>query len=199
LEFQFRGETSTFEVDKLVREKLYGKVAELAFDQQGHPSRKVNLLDDGQTLLGLGSLAMGKLSTNGEWLSSDKLIPTLPDGKPAQTEPSSFEAPIDLRSTAKVEDVLDILAVSVYQLSSQVLSDSLEQALNEGTIFRFPFCLRTGITVYDGFLLNNAEKRPFLLVGQPAYPRMIGLSEVEPVDEGNLEDDESDDLDFGMI
>lgn len=201
LVFQFGDRDIAFSMNKVDRSKLYGfKEMEVLADN-GEVCDLATLADDGKTVVGRGGTGIGYLSADGEWCDKSELIPVDLEGKEITPIASSFNAPIKLFQTATCEELLNHNIRIVYQLQAEdAVIDDLQEELQRGTIFAFPYSYRGGLEADAGFLLRGDDGNIFFLVGNPTNIEMIGLQQSpEIADENAADDDETDLMDFGMI
>ena len=191
------GHTFALAPTKIERKKLYGWTELRATDSDGYICRQVGLDSNGVTIIPKGATKIGMLCQDGNWMEKDELQPVYPDGSVAESIPSSFDTVITLDHKATVEELLDHVISSVYQLGGDEAGE-LAKALGND-IYSFLFSYRGGYEAADGFLLSNGAV-PFIFVGTEAQFDFIGLEEQavldEPEDEVEIEDDE---LDFSMF
>jgi hypothetical protein len=185
-------------LSKVERSDLYGFIETEILDSQGRKCAKGILADDGQTLIGAGGTAFASLSADGSWLEKSELTPVDVQGKKIEPISSSYDAPIPLVGKATIDEYLSHNIRAVYQLTTDADLAPLLDELKKGTIFTFPYSYRGGLEADAGFLLLAADGTPFLAVGTPTNLQFVGL-ESSPVEDDAPAQEESDDLDFGMM
>ncbi len=207
LVFQLAGRTIKFDLAKVGRDKLYGYKEVEACDDQDRACQMVTLADDGQTVVGSGGIALAQLTADKRWCDKGSLRPVDANGQELAPVPSSFAAPIPLEHRVSTDTYLEHNIRAVYHLQAfqegnqEADLQQLQQELNQGAVFTFPFSYRGGLTPDVGFLLTNAEGEPFLALGTPNDIRLIGLQETAEVADPESQEsgDEDDLMDFDMI
>ena len=191
------GSTFALAPTKVERKKLYGWTELRVTDSDGIVCRQAGLDSNGVTIIPKGATKIGMLCEDDIWMEKDELQAQHTDGSVAEVIPSSFEADIVLDTQATVEELMNCIVTSVYQLEGD---GAAEFAKNIGSsIYKFPFSYRGGYDAADGFLHSNGTT-PFILVGTEAQFEMIGLEEQAVVDEPDDEVEmEEDELDFSMF
>ncbi|MFZ4764980.1 MAG: hypothetical protein ACOYMN_08495 [Roseimicrobium sp.] len=205
LQLLYQGVPITCGLDKIDRAKLYGYVDTEVLDEQQRPCRLATLASDGRTLLPAGGVAQAYLSPNGMWRDKSELMAVDFAGVEIEPVPSTFKVPVALEQAATAEDVLDHNIRMSYLLSPEgegaAFPSALLQALEGGAIFRFPFSYRGGLTADTAFVLRGHDGGVWMLVGKKTAVQLIGFEQqaalVPESDSG--EDDESEDIDFGMM
>jgi hypothetical protein len=200
LVFQFAGAELPLSMNKVDRSGLYGYVETETLDEKGRKCGSALLADDGQTLVGTGGTALANLSPDGQWLEKSQLSPVDHDGKKLTPVPSSFSAPIPLTKTVTIEEYLGHNIRAIYQLDSEADMSGLMEELKKGTIFAFPYSYRGGLEPDAGFVLLGADGKAFLAVGTPTKMEFVGLEQAgAAAEEDAPADEESDEIDFGMM
>ncbi len=90
------------EMNKIDRSRLYGYKELEVVDDLGSRCDLATLAEDGRTLVGRGSTALGWLDADGCWCDKSQLKPVDLDGKEVVPVPSSFSAPIKLFETCSM-------------------------------------------------------------------------------------------------
>lgn len=184
---------------RIDREKLYGDVEIEAFDEKGKPAEIKILAADGKTLINKGGTALATIDEDGNSIDRRDLTPVDPDGEEVDTVESSFNAPNTLKKT-EAEDYLSTLVKSVYYLSPPTEGDIefLQDHLDTGQIYRFPFSWRGGIEYDDAFVLGSRSSA-FMVVGKPAELQFVKLNQETVLD--SVEDIEisADEIDFEAL
>jgi hypothetical protein len=200
LTLTYHGETVNFDLDKVDRTKLYGRVETQTLDDAGRPCELGTLIGDGHSIVGKGGSAIAVLSPDGHWRRKADLTAVDVAGNPIIPVKSSFNAPIDLEKTATVDEYLNHAIGSVYQLRADETNAGLAAELAAGTIFTFPFSYRGGLEPHTGFLLRAADGTDFIAIGTPTTLEYVGLATpaaaVADPDEPAADDD---DLDFNLV
>jgi hypothetical protein len=189
------------ELIKVDRSKLYGSVSIETLDSDGERCDLATLARDGRTLIPYGGTAAGYLNTDGKWVDSNQRQPVDVDGEPLSEVPSSFDAPIQLKQTAAVEDLLDTPIRLAYRLGGAELPAAMAKKLGSGTIYQFGFSYRGGPTADPAFVLTDEDGDLWMLVGEPADVDFISYQKAAlcaACDEQDSEDD-NDEFDFDML
>ncbi len=199
LVFQLGEQSIAFEMNKIDRSRLYGYKELEAVDDKGDRCELATLAEDGRTLVGRGSTALGWLDVDLRWCDKSKLKPVDLDGKEIVPVPSSFAAPIKLFETCSIDDYLQHNIRLVYAAESQDDLADLRAELKRGTIFTFSYSYRGGHEADVGFLLTNDAGDIMIAIGNPTSVNFLGLSSpvVESTDEEEVDDGEL--MDFDMI
>lgn len=86
-------------------------------------------------IIPFGGLKQGTVSVDGKWIEKSELTAYSEDGTEVlPVLPSSFDAPIELKEKASIEEFLDNDWESIYQLSN----DELAAAIGDD-IYKFEF------------------------------------------------------------
>ena len=200
LVFQLGEKSMALEMNKIDRSRLYGYKDLEAVDDQGSRCDLATLAEDGRTLVGRGSTALGWLDADGCWCDKSQLKPVDLDGTEVVPVPSSFGAPIKLFETCSIDDYLQHNMRLVYAAESQDDLADLKAELDRGTIFTFSYSYRGGHEADVGFLLTNDAGEIMIAIGNPTNVNFIGLA--SPVIESTSEEEGEDDgemMDFDMI
>ncbi|MGC3953952.1 MAG: hypothetical protein QM804_06825 [Propionicimonas sp.] len=195
LNFALAGREYATAPAKIDRAKLYGRTETVALDADGNPCELVLIDPSGTLLIPSGGTGMGLLAEDGRWVDRSQLVPTSTDGAPVESAPSSFDAPVPLQQTATAEELLDTAISGVYELGDD---PDLIAALGD-QIFGFEYRFRAGPAGSDAFVLASGGTA-FMLVGQKLDHEWLGLDgAADDLEEEPEDDDELDDLDFGMF
>jgi len=207
LVFEYRGSPVSFGIQKIDRTKLYGYVDTEVVDDAGRACELGTLLGDGHSVVGKGGTGIAYLSPDGLWRKKADLRPVDRDGKPIPTVKSTFETLVPLTDSVSIEDYLSHNVNLIYLLTheppegmpAQPIAEVVED-LRGGTIYRFPFSYRGGVSATVGFLLAGGDGNVFLCVGVPTVIEFVGLKATaalvaDPGDEA-VDDDA---LDFSMV
>lgn len=122
---------------KLERKKIYGWTELRATDADSNICRQVGLDGNGVTIIPKGATKIGMLCEDGNWMEKDELQAVHPDGRVAESVPSSFDGEIALDHKVTVEDLLDNVISSVCQLGGDEAGE-LAQALGNDIYSFFP-------------------------------------------------------------
>ena len=136
---------------KLERKKIYGWTDVVATDRSGSVCGSAYLSPDDALIIPSGGLEQATVDETGRWVNKTELTAYSEDGKEQLVMfPSSFDAPIDLKKRATVEEFLDNDWESVYQL----VNDDLAEAIGD-KIYKFDFSYRGGTNHNDSYLINT--------------------------------------------
>ena len=197
LTFMLDADEFQLEPVKLDRKKLYGWSELIALDDSGMECQLATMDETGTLIMPKGGVGLGLARHNGEWLEKSELVALGSDGTPAVKHPSSFVAPIVLKTTASPEDILDHTITAVYSLQGEENCPSLVSAAKT-SFFTFPFSFNDSYEPGTGFLVESGGEL-FILAGEKQDFPFIGLDEPGTIDEETEEIDSDDELDFGMM
>lgn len=183
---------------KVERRKVYGWTELRATDSEGQMCRSASLDSNGVTIIPTGAIKLGIVGEDGRWLDKSELQPVHSNGSKAELIQSSFDKGINLDKKASVEDLLDLLATSIYVLDGEGVDDLAKKTEND--IYSFRFNYNTDYEDSPAFLVSNGQQ-VFIIVGRKAQFEFLSLDEAGDL---NLEEDEPDeldldDLDFSMM
>lgn len=193
LRFQLGGTEFDAVPVKVERKKLYGWSEVVATDRTGAVCTTAYLSPDDALVIPSGALKQGTVDSQGRWVDKAALVACDADGNQLAVHPSSFDATIELGTTAADEEFLDHDWDSIYQLDNPALAAAIGDK-----IYRFPFSYRGGTSLGEAFLLASREGL-FLFTGAPQEFPLVGLAEETVIDEDDDTQDDLDDLDFGMF
>lgn len=205
LQLQYHGASVACDLSKVDRSKLYGYVDTQVLDEQQRPCRLATLASDGRTLLPAGGVALAYVSPNGLWREKPDLKAVDLEGNEIQPVISTFKAPVTLEQTASAEDLLDHNIRMSYLLTpegeSAAFPPELLAALEQGEIFTFPFSYRGGLTADTAFLLQGQDGSVWMLAGTKTSIQLVSFEQQAALvaDAGSEEDEESEEIDFGMM
>ncbi len=199
LVFQLGDRSLALQTNKIDRSRLYGYKELEAVDDKGQRCELATLAEDGRTLVGKGSTALGWLDVDGLWCNKSQLKPVDLDGHEVAAVESSFSAPIKLFETATIDMYLQHNIRLVYSIDSTDDLADLKTELTRGTIFTFPYSYRGGFEADTGFLLANDTGEIMLAIGNPTNVNFIGLAAPAIDLEANEEEDDTEMMDFDMI
>jgi len=185
---------------KIDREKLYGGVEIEAFDEKGKPAAIRVLAADGKTLIDKGGTALATLDENGSSIDRRTLKPVDANREPVETVPSSFDAPNPLNK-ASAEDYLSNLVKSVYLLTpagDEEPLDLLQDHLDTGQIYNFPFSYRGGLE-YDNAFVVGSRSSAFMVVGRQADLEFVSLNQEAVLDSIEEQEISADEIDFETL
>ena len=200
LQLVLDGEHFSVLLTKLDRESLYGKVEIEAFDEKKRPAEIKVLAADGNTLIDKGGTALEMITVQGDSIERSDIKTVNREGKEIETVKSSFGSPNEL-APAEFDDYLSLIVKSVYMLDAVPESnmDLLCDHLEVGKIFSFPFSYRDGIEADEAFVISNAGRDAFMIIGQQATLQYLKLNQAATLD--TVEEDEvsADDLSFDLL
>ncbi len=211
LAFDYKGSSFRCQIDKIDRSKLYGSVDIETRDMDGNVCRLANIANDGKTLVPYGGTAYGNLNPDQEWVCRKDITPVDYEGNKLEEVPSSFKETLSLTETATIEEFLDHGIRLSYALTAirndeedesipEIDSAFLKQ-LEKGTIFRTDFSYRGGVDPDPAFIMQDESGTVWMLIAEESELEFVGLEQagVIAATQGQDDEDESDDLDFGML
>ncbi len=184
---------------RIDREKLYGSVEIEAFDEKGKPAEIKILAADGKTLIDKGGTALATVDENGSSVDRRNLIAVGRDGEPIETVESSFNEPNPL-TKADPDDYLSTLVKSVYVLTPPDGGDIefLQDHLDSGQIYNFPFSWRGGLEYDDAFVIGS-RSNAFMVVGKPVKLEFVRLNQEVVLDSVEEKEITADEIDFEAL
>lgn len=180
---------------KLERKKVYGWTDTVATDRSGNVCGSAYLSPDDALIIPSGGLKQAVVDDEGRWVEKSELTAYDEDGQTVLTVfPSSFDAPIEFKKKATMEEFLDNDWEAVYQL----VNADLAAAVGDD-IYKFDFNYRASTNHNDGYLINTPAGL-FLFAGDRQEFPLVSLAEETTIDdtEEPLEE-EIDELDFSMF
>ena len=190
-----KAEASSFQFQKLERQKLYGVRRRVPIDAKGLPCSRAALTDDGAVLLTSGMTAQGWFDADGRQVETAAIGARSTDGIALDLVPSTLGEEQILEGPVPATELLDLAVSSVYQLQAESISDSLAASLGAGEVWRFCFNYRPDYRAETAYLIGN-EEGIFALIGLPTLPHFLASNAPPPSDD---DDDAADDLDFEML
>ena len=180
---------------KLERKKIYGWTDTVATDKAGEVCQSAYLSPDDSLIIPSGGLKQATVDEEGRWLDKGGLKAFSEDGtEELPVLPSSFDAPIELKTKATKEEFLDNDWESVYQL----VNPDLAAAVGDD-IYKFEFSYRGGVNHNDGYLLNTPGGL-FLFAGDKQEFPLVALADETTIDDTEEPVEENiDELDFSMF
>ena len=184
------------QIQKIDRDKLYGKVEIEAFDEKGNPAQLFVLAPDGKTLIDKGGTALAMVDEDGNSVSRADLIAVDEEGEKIDTVTSSFNQ-VNVLKRAKEEDYLSQLVKSVYLLDAVENADKkyLQDHVSAGLIYNFDFSYRGGLEYDNAFILGN-KTDAFMIVGKPAELEFVKLNQAVELDSTEEEEVSADEISF---
>ena len=180
---------------KLERKKIYGWTDTVATDKEGGVCQSAYLSPDDSLIIPSGGLKQASVDEKGRWLDKSELKAFSEDGtEELPVLPSSFDAPIELKTKATKEEFLDNDWESVYQLVNPDLAAAIGN-----DIYKFEFSYRGGVNHNDAYLMNTPGGL-FLFAGDKQEFQMLSLADETTIDDTEEPVEESiDELDFSMF
>jgi hypothetical protein len=193
------GQEFPVQMQKIDREKLYGKIEIKAFDEEGNEAFLQILDADGKILIDTGGTSQATLDEDGNSVDRKKLIPITSDGEEIEPVPSSFSAP-NLLYEATIDEYLSHSVKSVYFLTPPEGSnfDLLKDVLSGDVIYKFDFSFRGGLEYDTAFLVGNV-KTVFMVIGVNTTLEFVKLNQpsvLEPIEEQEISGEE---LEFDLF
>jgi hypothetical protein len=189
------GKTSSFQIEKVERAKLYGFRRRLVVDDTGRTCSRASLTDDGQVLLRAGMTAQGWFDTDGRQVEQKAIGAEDADGRLLELVPSTLGVEQALQGPVDAREVLDLSLTAVYRITADALDESLAQSLAEGQFWRFPFNYRPDYRSEIGYIVQNPEGI-FAIIGTPAPAQYLEPHAPPPPAD---DDEDEGDLDFEMM
>lgn len=194
LTFQLAGVDYAAAPVKLERKKIYGWSDTVATNKAGEVCETAYLMPDRALVIPSGGYKQATVDECGKWVDKGELVACDEEGNPLPTYASSFDAPIELNTTATAEEFLDNDWEAVYQLSNEELATAIGDK-----IYKIEFFYRAGTNHNDGYLMNTPGGL-FLFAGDRQEFALLALADETVIDEAEEEIvEEIDDLDFSMF
>ena len=194
------GQETAVRLIKVDRERLYGAVEIEAFDEKGKPATIKVLAADGRTLLDKGGTALATVDEEGNSVSRTELKPVDANGDPIELVPSSFNQ-TNVLERADAEDYLSQIVKSVYLIepAEEASLDYINDHLESGQMFRFPFSYRGGVDHDSAFVVGNESGDAFMVVGRDAALQYVRLNQAAVLDSIEEAEISGEELDFEML
>lgn len=191
-------ESSSFDLARLDRTKLYGSRRRVVVDDAGNECSRGLLSEDGALLLPPGGTADLYLDEAMDVVERADLRAVDATGAVVAPVASTLGVPQPLTGPVPPARLLDFVTPVVYQLDAAALGEKLRAALAAGDIYETTFAYRDGFDAQTCFVLQN-DVGVFALVGRPTGFDFVRRETPPP--EPDAEDDAlfEDDLDFGMM
>lgn len=193
----YDGETSSFDLARLDRSKLYGTRRRVVVNDDGAECLRGLLSEDGSVLLPPGCTADLYVDEAFDVVERSDLKAVDAEGQPVTPVASTLGVAMPLTGPVPPNRVLDHVTPTIYMLDPAELSPKLQDALARGEIFESRFAYRDGFDDQTLFLLQN-EVGVFALVGRPTGFDFVRRASPPPEADED-EDLFEDDLDFGMM
>jgi hypothetical protein len=199
LVLSFGGSEFALVLSKVERSDLYGFVEVETLDEQGRKCFLATLADDGRSIIPSGGSAIVTLTPDGNWIEKKTLRPTDNQGNSITPVPSSYAAPVQLKTTATIDEYLSHDIRAVYQVSCESDVGPLLGELKKGMIFHFPYSFRGGLEPDAGFLLLASDGTPFIAIGSPTKLEFCGFEQTAGIAASDEVAEEEESMDFGMM
>ena len=197
--FAIGGNEFSAEPMKIDRKKLYGWSEIHAFDDDGNECVMVSTDTSGTIIIPKGGITLGIVSNEGKWVERSQLKTVMADGSEAELIPSSYSSVNVLDNKATAEELLDCSITACYHMKA---SNELITAIGSD-IYKLEYCYRDSFETSPAFLLTSlieGKNELFLMVGTQNVFDFIGLSELSVAEDSETEEEEeSDEIDFGMF
>ena len=161
----------------------------VAIDATGQACRRAMMVDD-EILPSTGVVASSYETAAGRWLGKDEIVACDVDGD-ALPVLSSTKDSVETIEPATVEDILEHVAVAIYEVQAVRLDPSLEVALRMGEMFRTRFRPRATAQERAAFLIAR-EGTTFLILGERLEFTVATRETPLPPEEDAIEDDWDD-------
>lgn len=194
LNFKFQDQTFSANIEKVDRKKLYGYSQVEVKNEKGELCTLANVTSDGVSILPSGCTGIVTVNSDGQFVSRSELQVVDESGKLMEKIPSVFDVEAIELTEATIEDYLDVNVKSIYQLS--FLDETTKSALGNSKIFSFKFNYRADYQQDDAYLISK-ENDFFIVIGYKIPYEYVGLE--EKLDETIVEEETTEEIDFGMI
>lgn len=193
LRFHLNDQDYEFVIEKLDRDKLYGKKEVIPKNVEGLTLRKGYLDEWGSVVI--SSTGMGYVDRDKNWRGKNELVAVDAMGNHLEMKPSSFDEPIALTNIASLEEFCEYEMASVYLMKGFEESDFLELLLGIDGLYCFPFVYRAGYEAKAAFL-NVSGENLFMCIGTRAE---LGFLDKPQRVDLEVEEEDDDDFDFAMM
>lgn len=185
-------------ITKVDRDKVYGFVEEQVLDKNGNICSSGSLLDDGQTLILSGAVALKVVTENNTEVDKKALKTVYMDGSDALLVPSSYDGTIELVQ-ATMDDLFNLEVTTIYQLTwdDAGAKGNMLKELEDGKLFRFVFNYRADYEGADAILLSS-QNEIFVLTGRLLEFEYLENKTAIPVAEVETAE-QDEEVDFGML
>jgi len=198
LKFILNGEEQEVPIEKVDRKKVYGWADKKAIDRDANECF-FGSISDGMYIFGKESFESCYVDESGQMVDKADLKLVDHDGNELVRIESSFKQVIELDETVSVDEYLNYVARSVYQLA---VTDTLLDAVKAADgIFTFKFNYNASYDPDTAFLIHN-EGGVFMIVGEDCQFDFVGLEQGETavlVEDEEDDDEDDDSMDFGMF
>jgi len=199
LSFTIGNEEFTAEPVKIDRKKLYGWSEIHAFDDNENECMLVSTDASGTIIIPKGGISLGIESNDGKWVERSRIKTVNADGSERVMTPSSYSRENALAEKVTDEEFLDCSITSFYYLANS--KPELLDAIGDD-IYKLDYCYRDSYETDPAFLLVSevkGKKELFMFVGIPNDFEFIGLNEIIAEELDDDDEEESDEIDFGMF
>ena len=199
LSFTIGNEEFTAEPVKIDRKKLYGWSEIHAFDDNENECMLVSTDASGTIIIPKGGISLGIESNDGKWVERSRIKTINADGSERVMTPSSYSRENALAEKVTDEEFLDCSITSFYYLANS--KPELLDAIGDD-IYKLDYCYRDSYETDPAFLLVSevkGKKELFMFVGIPNDFEFIGLNEIIAEELDDDDEEESDEIDFGMF
>ena len=190
------GNSSKFGFSKISREKMYGSKKTVVVDGNNNPCVRGIVPIDGDVIIPKGGTSTIYINDNFEMFSRKDLEMYDSTGEKMEQIPGT----LNVEQKAEVVDqqrLLDHTIASVYSLEPSEIDDATQKELDDGNILETIFNYYAGYNISNLFILKTAEGI-FGLVGEPTNFEYCS-HDVGDVLVAEEEEEELDDMDFGML
>ncbi len=194
LNFKFQDHTFSANIEKVDRKKLYGYSQVEVKNEKGELCSLANVTSDGASILPSGCTGIVTVNADGHFVGRSELKVVDSEGKLLEKIPSVFDTEGIELTEAAIEDYLDLNVKSIYQLS--FLDETIKSSLGKSKVYSFKFNYRADYQQDDAYLINK-EDDYFIVIGYKITFEYVGLA--EQLDEAIVEEETTEELDFGMM
>lgn len=193
LEISYKNKGSSFTVTKINRSKIYGSKKRVPIDAGGGECSRAGLTRDGKYILPNAGTASLYLDKDGDVVERNQFRGVDADGEAIAPVELVPDAAMGLAEAMEASEILECSITHAYALEVIFLSSELEASLSQGSIYCLP-----DFNDRRAFLVGN-EAGYFLLIGNLAGFKFIGLVEADLSPPDLETEDIDEDLDFSMF
>jgi len=197
LNLAFENKEVKYTIQKLDRKKLYGYTIVDVKDDNGLKCELASISDDGKYILAKGCISYVYLNGRNEFVEKSEIQVVDKENNPLEKISSSFDLERIELVPGTMNDYFRLHVKAVYQLNEDD-EDSLIDIVEKHDLLYFKFNYRTDYDFDDAFILQN-EGELFMVIGRISPFEFVGLEQATEPAIANVEDDDDDDLDFGML
>ena len=190
------GNPSKFGFSKISREKMYGSKKTVVVDGDNHPCYRGTIPIDGDVIIPKGGMSTIYVNDRFEMFSRKDLERYDSEGEKMDMIPGT----LNIEQKAEIVEqarLLDHAITSIYSLEPSEIDDYTLKELDNGKIIGTIFNYYAGYNLSNLFILKTAEGI-FGLVGEPTNFEYCS-HDVGDVLVAEEEEEELDDMDFGML